>query len=141
MERIHIAIADDDAADRNQVTFTLDRLGLNYALTVAKDGEEARDFILKEGRYRGFPPAQLIFLDMNMPKLTGLEVLQAIPDSADLPVCMLTSPDREKQSIEEHFAPKKVSYLSKPLDEGKLIDCLRSHAHLRSVADQIKNNP
>ena len=141
MDRIHIAIADDDPSDRSQVKMTLDGLGLNYTLTIAKDGEEARDFILKEGRYRGFPPAQLIFLDVNMPKLTGLDVLQGIPDSADLPVCILTSSDREKRSIEEHFAPKKVSYLTKPIDGEKLINCLRSHDHLRPVADKIKNNP
>ena len=141
VDRIHIAVADDNPVDIRQVKIALDGLGLNYTLTIATDGEEARDFILKEGRYRGFPPAQLIFLDMNMPKLTGLEVLQAIPGSADLPVCMLTSSEREQHLIEEHFAPKKVSYLTKPIDGEKLIECLRCHDHLRPVADQLKNNP
>ena len=102
---------------------------------------EARDFILKKGRYRGFPPAHLIFLDMNMPKLTGLEVLRAIPDSAERPVCILTNSQRERPLIEQHFAPKKISYLKKPIDGDKLIACLRSHDHLRPVADQLKNNP
>jgi two-component system, chemotaxis family, response regulator Rcp1 len=96
---------------------------------------------LKEGGYRDFPLAQLILLDMNMPKLSGLEVLRAIPDSADLPVCMLTRSEREERLIEEHFAPRKVSYLTKPIDGEKLIECLRCHDHLRPVADQLKNNP
>jgi CheY-like chemotaxis protein len=127
VERIHIAVAEDDPLDLMWLTTVLDQLGLNYELTVALDGEEARDFILKDGKYRNFPPAHVIFLDMNMPKLTGLEVLRQIPDSAELPVCVLTSSDSERQSIEQHFAPKKVSYLSKPVDEEQLLQCLRSH--------------
>jgi CheY-like chemotaxis protein len=115
----------------------LDHLGLDYKLTVALDGEEARDFILKDGKYRNFPPAHVIFLDMNLPKLTGLEVLRQIPDSAELPVCVLTSSQRERQLIEQHFAPKEVSYLSKPVDEEQLLQCLRSHDHLRPVVEKI----
>ena len=120
-----------------QVKTVLDELGLDYRLTIAKDGEEARDFILKQGRYSNFPPAQLILLDMNMPKLTGLEVLQEIPDSAELPVCILTSSDREEQLVADHFAPKKVSYLRKTLDGEQLISCMRCHDHLRPLAQQL----
>src|ERR1700676_120232 len=76
VERIHIAVAEDNPADVSWLKTVLDELALDYRLTVAVDGEEARDFILKNGTYRNFPPAQVIFLDMNMPKLTGLEVLQ-----------------------------------------------------------------
>jgi CheY-like chemotaxis protein len=70
---------------------------------------------------------------MNMPKLTGLEVLREIPNSAELPVCVLTSSDRERQSIEKHFEPKKVSYLIKPVDPSQIFRCFRSLAHLRPV--------
>jgi YesN/AraC family two-component response regulator len=95
---------------------------------------------LKDGRYRDFPAAHLILLDMNMPKLTGLEVLQVVPDLENLPVCIVTSSEQEKEFVEKHFAPKKVSYLIKPIDGEKLIECFRCHDHLRPVADQIKNN-
>src|SRR5258708_6965998 len=76
-------------------------------------------------------------LDMNMPKLTGLEVLREIPDSAELPVCVLTSSQSERNLIEQHFAPKKVSYLTKPVDAEQLLDCFRCHDHLRPVAEQL----
>ena len=118
----------------------LDQVGLNYTLTVAADGAEARDFILKQGRYKGFPPAQVIFLDMNMPKLTGMEVLRQIPDSAQLPVCVLTSSERERQLVEAHFAPKKVSYLTKPVDSERLLQCLESHSHLQPVVDILRRH-
>ena len=117
----------------------MDEAGIDYVLTVAVDGEEARDFILKQGRYRNFAPADVIFLDMNMPKFTGLEVLRQIPDSAELPVCVLTSSQCERNAIDQHFAPKKICYLAKPVDEKHLLACLLSHRHLRAIAERIGN--
>jgi hypothetical protein len=42
-----------------------------------------------------------------MPKLTGLEVLRSIPDSDELPVCILTNSPRDRELVEQHFAPKE----------------------------------
>ena len=137
---IQIAVAEDNPSDVVALREVLDRVGLDYALTVAVDGEEARDFILKRGRYHGCPPAEIIFLDMNMPKLTGLEVLREIPNSAELPVCVLTSSERERQSIEKHFGPKKICYLTKPIDEQRLIECFRSNEQMKPVAERLVRN-
>jgi CheY-like chemotaxis protein len=104
------------------------------------DGEQARDFILKQGAYRDFPPANLIFLDMNMPKLSGLDVLRQVPDSAELPICLLTSSQSERDLIERHFAPKKVSYLSKPVDDEQFLECIRSHDQLRGLATLLEKH-
>lgn len=134
---IHIAVAEDDPSDLMQLEMVLDQIGLAYTLTVALDGEEARDFILKRGRYRGFPPAQLILMDMHMPKLTGLEVLRSIPDSAELPVCILTNSQRERELVERHFAPKKVCYMTKPIDSARLLECFRFHDHLRNWTERF----
>ena len=137
VERVHIAVAEDNPSDVAMLRVVLDELGLDYELTVAVDGEEARDFILKRGRYRTFPPADVIFLDMNMPKLTGLEVLHEVPDSAELPVCVLTSSERERQLIDQHFAPRKICYMSKPVDKKHLLACLLSHHKLRPIAERL----
>jgi len=69
---IHITVAEDNPSDVATLREVLDQLGLDYVLTVLVDGAEARDFILKSGRFRDFSAADLIFLDMNMPKLNGL---------------------------------------------------------------------
>ncbi|MEO8050074.1 MAG: response regulator [Acidobacteriota bacterium] len=132
--RLHIAIAEDNPSDLAQLESVLKELGLDYWLTTVADGEQARDFILKRGRYSNYPPADLIFLDMNMPKLTGLEVLRAVPDSADLPVCVLTGSEKERRLVEQHFAPKKASYLSKPVNADQILSCLDCHDHLRPLA-------
>jgi len=137
---IQIAVAEDNPLDVAALREVLDQVGLEYTLTVAIDGEEARDFILKKGRYRGYPPAEVIFLDMNMPKLTGMEVLRQIPNSAELPVCVLTSSERERRLIEQHFAPRKICYLTKPLDGEHLLECFRSHEQMRSVAERLASS-
>jgi hypothetical protein len=55
VEQIHIAIAEDDPLDVMWLQTVLDHIGLKYKLTVALDGEEARDFILKQGKISKFP--------------------------------------------------------------------------------------
>ena len=85
MRRLHIAIAEDNPLDLAVLKGVLDQFSVDYRLTVAVDGKEARDFILKQSQYVNSPPADVIFLDMNMPKLTGLEVLREISGSAELP--------------------------------------------------------
>jgi two-component system, response regulator len=139
MKKIHVAVAEDNPADLMCLQQVLEDLGLDYRLTVATDGAEACDFILKHGKYRDVPPADVIFLDMGLPKFTGLEVLRQIPHSAELPVCILTSSQRERQSIEQHFFPKKVSYLNKPIDREQLLQCFRSHDYLKPLAEQFAN--
>ena len=141
MAPLHIAIAEDDPIDLALFRTALDRLGLKYMLTIAKDGEEARDFILKQGRYRGLPSADVIFLDLNLPKLTGLEVLREIPGSQELPVCLLTDSKRGRQTIDLHFAPKTVCYLTKPIDTDRLLECFRFHEHLRPIAERLRQGP
>ena len=140
VKQIQIAVAEDNPSDVMALREALDQVGLDYALTVAVDGEEAHDFILKKGRYRGYPPAEVIFLDMNMPKLTGIEVLRQIPNSAELPVCVLTSSERERQLIDEHFAPRKICYLTKPIDRKRLIECFRSHEQMRPLAERLRSS-
>ena len=137
---IHITVAEDNPSDVATLREVLDQLGLDYVLTVLVDGAEARDFILKSGRFRDFSAADLIFLDMNMPKLNGLEVLRQVPDSAELPLCVLTSSERERQSIEQHFGRKKVSYLIKPVTSEQLLQCLRSYSHLRPVVEKLTHH-
>jgi CheY-like chemotaxis protein len=140
VERLHIAIAEDNPSDLVVLKEVLDQFSLDYRLTVAVDGEQARDFILKLGEYRSFPRADVIFLDMNMPKLTGLEVLRLIPNSAELPVCMLTSSENERRSIEQHFAPKKICYLTKPIDREHLLECFQSHEQMRPIAELLRQS-
>ena len=103
MRPVEISVIEDSPADVRWLKMILSEVGLKHRLTVAEDGEQAVECLLREGRYAGNPSADLIFLDMHLPMFDGLEVLRKVPGSALLPVCMLTSSERERGLMAAHF--------------------------------------
>lgn len=100
---LEIFIADDSYAHIRLLQFTLNDLGIRHRLSTAADGEKAVDFFLKRGDYAAAPDADIAFLDLYMPRLNGIEVLQAITDGKVWPVCVLTTSELEKQIVVERF--------------------------------------
>ena len=110
---------NDDHAELVLRTFE-DHVIANQMIRVC-DGREALDYLLQCGRYQ--PPAEcvrpnLILLDLRLPKIDGLEVLQTIKQSESLrsiPVVMLTSSESESD-VARAYGSYANSYLVKPLD-------------------------
>lgn len=89
-----------------------------------RDGEEALNYLFRRGEFadpESSPRPHLILLDLKMPKVNGIEVLQSIraaEDLADVPVVMLSSSDAEPD-VEQAYGLHVNSYLVKPLDFGR----------------------
>jgi len=101
------------------------RHNLANPLEVARDGQEALDFIAKWKM--GEPLPTVILLDLKLPKVSGLEVLRAIRAHSDfgiVPVVILTS-SAEDQDIHEAYSLGANSYIVKPVDFDKFIDVAR----------------
>jgi CheY-like chemotaxis protein len=130
---VEIAVIEDDPADIRLISESLAKIGIRCELTVAQDGEEGVDCLLRRNKFQGSSKPDLILLDMHLPKLTGLEILKSVPDSANMPICLVTSSERERPLVEAHFG-RPVSYLSKPVTPDKIRACLRSYDHLRPLA-------
>ena len=87
---------------------------------VVRDGVEALDFLFARGAYATRDPnrlPQVVFLDINLPKLSGLEVLKSLRGEERtkfLPVVMLTS-SREERDIIDSYNNKANSYVQKPI--------------------------
>ena len=82
-----------------------------------RDGEEALDFLRKEGEYKEAPKPCLILLDLKMPRMDGLELLEKIKEDESLkniPVVVLTGSKRNKD-IERAFQLGCNSYIVKPV--------------------------
>lgn len=137
MPPIHILLAEDNPADVTWLKMVLDEVGLEYRLTLAQDGKQALDYLLGCGSAKKITP-DLIMLDINLPKLNGIEVLQAVPAAAKLPVCFVTGSRVERNFVLKHFAPAVVTYMTKPVDRCKVLSCLKSHKHLRPIAEKIE---
>src|SRR5579862_1756417 len=89
-----ILVIEDNAADVHLLRMALEEAGVTFGLTVIEDGATALAFIRHEGQYFQAPKPDLAVLDLNLPKVGGMEVLEALRHSSDMsnvPVAMVTS--------------------------------------------------
>ena len=122
---IDILLVEDNKSDAMLTIRTLKKHNLASALVHLIDGAEALDFIFGKGEYEGRNignKPKVIFLDLKMPKVSGLEVLRII--KADertklIPVVMMTSSKEEKDIVESHRLGVN-SYVVKPVEYENL---------------------
>lgn len=123
LEPVSILLAEDSATDAEMTMRALKKVGLTNEVIWVKDGQEALDFLFKCGNYadRSKCVPKLILLDLKMPKVDGIEVLQKIKANEQtraIPVVMLTS-SAEEQDIVRSYALGVNSYLVKPVEFDK----------------------
>ncbi len=118
---VEILIVEDDPNDLELALLALRKHKLANKIQVARDGEEALDFIFCRGPHAhriddDLP--KLILLDLKLPKVTGLEVLREIkadPRTRPVPVVVMTS-SREQRDMLEGYELGVNSYIQKPVD-------------------------
>jgi two-component system response regulator len=118
---IDILLVEDNASDAEMTIYALKKNGLANKLLHVKDGAAALDFIFAEGEYTGrntdYKP-KVILLDLKMPKVNGIEVLQRIrtdEHSKNIPIVMLTS-SKEDPDIKTCYDLGVNSYVVKPVE-------------------------
>ncbi|PKL66644.1 MAG: two-component system response regulator [Methanobacteriales archaeon HGW-Methanobacteriales-1] len=129
MEQIEILLVEDNPTDAELTMRALKRKNMANQVVWVKDGEEALDFIFAKGEYSHRNPddlPKLILLDLRMPKVDGLEVLQRIKaeeNTRKIPVVVLTS-SKEDRDIVESYELGVNSYVSKPVEFDQFIDAV-----------------
>lgn len=124
-----ILLVEDDPNDVELALAAFDDLGLEAEICVARDGQEALDFLFRQGRFaqRGGACPALVLLDVKLPKLNGLQVLQQVKTHAVLrriPVVMLTS-SREERDLVESYDLGVNAYVVKPVGFSDFSQALR----------------
>jgi CheY-like chemotaxis protein len=115
---VHILLAEDNPADARLVREVLKESKLRNELHVVPDGVEAMAYLRREGPYRDEPRPSLVFLDLNMPKKDGREVLAEIkadPNFRRIPVVVMTSSQAE-EDIGKAYDLHANCYVRKPVD-------------------------
>jgi len=118
---VDILLVEDNLNDAELTIRQLKKHNMANNLVHVADGEEALDFIYGTGKYIGRPidqPPKLVLLDIQMPKINGLEVLEKIksdPLTKKIPVVILTS-SKEDPDIQKCYALGANSYIVKPVN-------------------------
>jgi CheY-like chemotaxis protein len=129
-----LLLVEDDENDIFFMSRALKVAGITHPLQVVQDGQSALDYLLGAGSYsdrQKFPLPSLVLLDLQLPFLTGFEVLHRIRTHQDLQtlnVAILTSSSEEKD-IDRAYRAGANAYLVKPGDAEKLLELVRSVDH------------
>jgi two-component system response regulator len=127
---VQILLVEDNPNDVELALHALKKSGIANNIHVARDGAEALDFLFGTGEYaqRGMNnDPKVILLDLKLPKVDGLEVLQKIrsdPRTKTIPVVVLTS-SREERDIAESYNLGVNSYIVKPVDFEQFTEAVR----------------
>jgi two-component system, response regulator len=118
---MEILLVEDDPRDVRLTLRELQSEDRNNRIEVARDGEEALDFLFCRGAYSNRSPQhppKLVLLDLKLPKVDGLQVLREIkarPETQTIPVVALTS-SREERDMVDSYKLGVNSYVQKPVD-------------------------
>lgn len=113
-----ILLVEDNPADVRLACEVLEEAGVSDGMLVARDGDQAMRMVRREGEYADLPRPDLILLDLNLPRLSGHEVLAQIkqtPGLRRIPVIVLTT-SRAESDITACYEAHANAFLTKPVD-------------------------
>jgi CheY-like chemotaxis protein len=124
-----ILLVEDDAKDVELTLTALEEYKLANEVVVARDGEEALDYLYRRGNFttRSTDNPAVLLLDLKLPKVDGLEVLQQIKADAKLkliPVVVLTSSHEEKDMITSYRLGVNA-YVVKPVEFHEFVNAVK----------------
>jgi CheY-like chemotaxis protein len=124
---IEILLVEDSMDDAEMTMDSLKDGRVRNRVHWVEDGEEALAFLRRRGRHAGAPRADLILLDLKLPRMHGLEVLAEIkqdPNLRRIPVVIMTTSDDEKHVLQAYDRHANC-YVTKPVDMDKFMEAIR----------------
>ncbi len=116
-----LLLVEDNLQDELLTLRALRRANVVNHIVVARDGQQALDYLFREGEFAGRDGSELptvVLLDIGLPRLSGLEVLERLradPRTRLLPVVILTSSDEERDRLKSYEIGAN-SFVKKPVD-------------------------
>ena len=127
-EAVRILLVEDNAGDVRLTQEALKEAKFSNTLQVVGDGVEALEYLHQQGKYSGATRPHLVMLDLNMPRMDGREVLEAIkkdPDLMRIPVVVLTSSEAESD-IAKAYELHANAYVTKPVGIDHFMQVVKS---------------
>ena len=127
LKPVDVLLVEDDEGDVLMTREAFEYYKIQNRLHVVSDGEQALQFLRRTGPFTSAPRPGLILLDVNLPRVNGLEVLAELkrdPDLLMIPVVMLTTSQAE-EDILRSYKLHANAYVTKPVDVSQFISAVR----------------
>ncbi len=127
-EPIEILLIEDDPGDAELTVEAFKEAKVNNNIHIVKDGKEGIAFLKKEGKYNLSITPDIILLDLNLPKMGGIEVLSIVKEDDNLkhiPVVVLTTSSSE-QDILKSYKLHANCYITKPVKLDNFIETIKT---------------
>ena len=124
---VNVLLVEDDEGDVLMTREAFEFYKVRNPLHVVSDGEQALQFVRRTGPYTDAPRPGLILLDVNLPRVSGLEVLAELkqdPELSTIPVVMLTTSQAD-EDILRSYRLHANAYVSKPVDFDQFTAAIR----------------
>ncbi len=118
LDPVRILVVDDDPGDVLMIEEALATSDVEKVIDVVGDGQEAMEFLRREGRHTGAQRPDVILLDLNMPRMDGRQVLGEVKGDRDLrtiPIVVLTTSNADTDIISS-YTLQANAYVTKPID-------------------------
>jgi CheY-like chemotaxis protein len=126
--QIQILLVEDSPSDAKLTLTALKLAKVANAVNHVEDGEQAMEFLRREGAYDKAPRPDLILLDLNLPRKDGREVLEELkkdPDLRTIPVVVLTT-SKAEQDVLRSYQLHANCYVTKPVNFERFLEVVQS---------------
>lgn len=116
--KLRVLVVENDAASTRLTIEAFREAGMHEGLVCLRDGDEAMAYLRREGQYQGEQPPDIIFLDLHLPKKSGLQVLSEIKSNQRLkltPVVVISGSE-DPQEVRKAYELHASCYIRKPND-------------------------
>lgn len=136
---LDILMVDDDPGDIRITQEALKECKIATRLTSCSDGQDALDYLNKRGKYAQAVRPHVIFMDINMPRMNGLEALKLIkadPALAEIPIVILTTSEADRD-IHASYKMHANCFVSKPVDLDQFTKVIQDLGEFWSVVAKL----
>lgn len=136
-DEVTILLVEDDPGHARLIEKNLRRTRISNTIVHVRDGQQALDYLYAEGEFedRAAPGALLVLLDLNLPVLSGFQVLQRMksdPRTRNIPVVILTTTDDQRE-VERCYELGCSVYITKPVDYERFTEAIWKLGLLLSI--------
>jgi two-component system response regulator len=136
-----ILLVEDNSSDEELTILSFKKIGIENQVIVVRDGAEAVDYLSAQGAYVDRDPTdvpRVVFLDLNLPKMGGLDVLRWIRENAKtrlMPVVILSSSKEDRDLIDAYHSGAN-SYLTKSVEFARYSEDVNRAGYYWTVLNQ-----